>query len=240
VWHKEAVNESSKPDDAVASAFFGFMKASKGKTVSEMQTELKKEKDHGEHQFTGILSRVEPGRGVSLVVPLASTEDFNLHQYEQAEPLMLEKLESSDRPLKNLNASDRCGRASEFLGTVAELLHAALLEGAKKKSLCYLYDAQENTLTLESVQNVPSIEVKVNAAKGGVLFVKTYENLLQTEFVSESKTDGKKSNFEILMGTQGTLRGVPVQIRYQPNWWFQVILNLQTGANGELVQARVD
>jgi hypothetical protein len=32
--------------------------------------------------------------------------------------------------------------------------------------------------------------------------------------------------FTIVLGTQGALRGVPVQIRYQPNFWFQVVLNL--------------
>jgi len=26
------------------------------------------------------------------------------------------------------------------------------------------------------------------------------------------------------------MKGVPVQIRYQPNWWFQVVLNLQPDA----------
>jgi len=33
----------------------------------------------------------------------------------------------------------------------------------------------------------------------------------------------------ILAGTEGPLRGVPVQIRYQPNWWFQAVLNLAPG-----------
>src|SRR5215475_7477879 len=75
IWHKSPVVEESKDDDVVASAFFGFMKSSKGKSVSEMQEELKKEKAGGAHQFTGILSRVESGRAISLVVPLASDED---------------------------------------------------------------------------------------------------------------------------------------------------------------------
>src|SRR5262245_54956805 len=46
IWHKSAVAEDSKEkeDDVVSSAFFGFMKSSKGKSVSEMQEELKKEK----------------------------------------------------------------------------------------------------------------------------------------------------------------------------------------------------
>src|SRR6202011_4780210 len=99
VWHKgPAVGSAKGDDDVIASAFFGFMKSSRGKSVSEMQEELRKEKDRGEHQFTGILSRVESGRAISLVVPLASNEDYNLHQYAEAEPLMLEKMSASERP----------------------------------------------------------------------------------------------------------------------------------------------
>jgi len=37
---------------------------------------------------------------------------------------------------------------------------------------------------------------------------------------------GGKTTFDIVLGTEGNLRGAPIQISYQPNWWFQVVLNL--------------
>jgi hypothetical protein len=52
--------------------------------------------------------------------------------------------------------------------------------------------------------------------------------LLQLDFVSTHKRTGKKAYFTIYAGTQGAQRGVPVQICYQPNWWFQVVLNLRS------------
>jgi hypothetical protein len=229
VWHKDSV-DSSVDSEVVRSAFFGFMKSSKGKSVSEMQQELSKEKDKGEHQFTGILSRVEPGHAVSLVVPLASDQDFNLRQYEQAEPLIFEKLTSSDKSVRTLPESAVCSRASAFLGTVSELLDAALAGKKGPLSLCYIHDAQVNTLTLQNVQPVAKLVVKLNSAKGGVLSNQTYEHLLQVEFVSVHQATGKQVSFTILVGTTGDLRGVPVQIRYQPNWWFQVVLNLRSEA----------
>jgi hypothetical protein len=97
VWHKDPAVHPAKIDDVTASAFFGFMKSSKGKSVSEMQEELRKEKNGGEHQFTGILSRVEAGHAISLIVPLPSSEGYNLLQYAEAEPVMLERLSSSER-----------------------------------------------------------------------------------------------------------------------------------------------
>jgi hypothetical protein len=226
VWHKDPASDPAKNDDVVASAFFGFMKASRGKSVSEMQEELRKEKDRGEHQFTGILSRVEPGRAISLVVPLASNEDYNLHQHAEAEPMMLERLSLSDRPTRILDNAPGCPRAGEFLGTVSQLTDAAMERPKLPVSRCYVYDAQVNTLTLERVEPIRALSVKVNSSKGGTLTEKTYDELLEAGFVSSHETTGKRVYFTILVGTQGGLRGVPVQIRYQPNWWFQVVLNL--------------
>jgi hypothetical protein len=79
---------------------------------------------------------------------------------------------------------------------------------------------------LERVEPIRALSVKVNSSKGGTLTEKTYDELLEAGFVSSHETTGKRVYFTILVGTQGGLRGVPVQIRYQPNWWFQVVLNL--------------
>jgi hypothetical protein len=226
IWHKDPAAHPSKDDDVVASAFFGFMKSSKGKSVSEMQQELQKEKRGGEHQFTGILSRVEPGRAISLVVPLASNEDYNLHQYAEAEPLMFDKLSASDRPARVLDNASGCPRSVEFLGAVSQLADAAVENRKAPQSLCYVYDAQVNTLTLERIEPISAFNVKVNSSKGGTLTEQNYGDLLQADFVSSHQTTGKRVYFTLLLGTQGALRGVPVQIRYQPNWWFQVVLNL--------------
>ena len=226
VRHKEAPSTTAKSDDVVSSAFFGFMKSSKGKSVSEMQEELKKEKDHGEHQFTGILSRVDVGHAISLTVPLSSEIDYNLHQYAEAEPVMLEKLSSSERPARILENTAGCTRAGEFLGTVSELLDSALQNHGGPLSLCYVYDAQVNSLTIEHTATVAKLAVKVKTAKGEMLADRTYEDLLETDFVSANHATGRKVYFSIFVGTKNDLRGVPVQIRYQPNWWFQVVLNL--------------
>jgi hypothetical protein len=235
VRHKEAPSTLAKSDDVVSSAFFGFMKSSNGKSVSEMQQELKKEKDHGEHQFTGILSRVDAGHAISLTVPLSSEIDYNLHQYAEAEPVMLEKLSTSERPTRVLDNPAGCMRAGEFLGTVSELLDSALQNHGAPLSLCYVYDAQVNTLTIEHAAAVPKLAVKVKTAKGEMLADRTYEDILETDFVSENHATGRRVNFTILVGTKGDQRGVPVQIRYQPNWWFQVVLNLlpKTVAQGQ-------
>ena len=226
IWHKDPAIHPAKIDDVTSTAFFGFMKSSKGKSVSEMQEELRKEKNGGDHQFTGILSRVEPGRAISLIVPLASSQDYNLHQYAEAEPVMLEKLSTSERPARSLDNAPGCSRAGEFLGAVSQLNDIAIAGGKAPQSLCYIYDAEVDTLTLEHIETIRKLDVKVNSSKGGILTQSSYDELLQADFVSANQTTGRRVNFTILLGTQGPQRGVPVQIRYQPNWWFQIVLNL--------------
>jgi hypothetical protein len=226
-WHKNPVSPSALQEDVLASAFFGFMKASKGKSASEMQEELKKEKEQGLHTFTGILSRVDQASAISVVVPLQSDTDFNLRQYAIAEPLMLENIENSSQPLRSLQNASRCPRSEAFLATIAEMMEAALDGQAAPLSRCYVYDAQENMLTVENITPVGKLPVQLHGPNNITLLDTVQEHLLQLDFASTSKLTGKKSYFSILTGTQGNLRAVPVQIRYQPNWWFQVILNLR-------------
>jgi len=126
-WHRDPVATPAREDDVTSSAFFGFMKSSRGKSVAEMQSELKNEQERGLHSFTGILSRVEPSRAVSLIVPLESGIDFTVHQYDLAAPLMFDRMQSSELPVRSLVDDGRCARAGSFLATVAELMDLALV-----------------------------------------------------------------------------------------------------------------
>lgn len=226
-WHKDSVSLPSREDDVTSSAFFGFMKSSRGKSVGEMQRELRKEQEQGQHSFTGILSRVEPFRAISTIVPLLSDTDFNLHQYNLAEPLMLDRIAASDGPVRALEDPLRCPRSAAFLATIADLMNAALAGQAAPLSRCYVHDAQENTLVLERVTSLQKFPVQLHGPNSTVLLDTSYANLLQLDYVSTHKETGKSVSFSILVGTQGNLRGVPLQIRYQPNWWFQVVLNFR-------------
>ena len=227
VWHQHSVGASSKTDDVVSSAFLGFMKPTRGKSASDMQGEVKKEKEQGTHLFTGIVSRVEPGRATSLIVPLQSQTDYDLRQYDEAQPIMLNRISDFLGPVKTLKSPVVCPRAAQFLGSVSALLDAAL-DGRKAPfSLCYLYDAEEDLLTVERTELLPKFPVQLHGAKGVTLLDTEYQNILQVDFLNSNKTTGRKVNFSILVGTQGPLRGIPVQIRYQPNWWFQIVLNLR-------------
>jgi hypothetical protein len=211
------------------SAFFGFMKSSKGKSVSEMQGELSKEKSQGEFLFSAILSRVDSGRALSLVVPMQSKIDYNLHQLGEAQSYVLDEFLSNGRQVKKIPSKEQCARNAGFLGTVAELIDAALQRRKTPVSLCYVYDAQVHNLTLRTTAPLNQLTVRTHppgSGKDAAVVEQKYSDLLEAEFLSENKQSGKHSNFTLVLAKSGKLRGIPVQIRYQPNWWFQVVLNL--------------
>jgi hypothetical protein len=82
-------------------------------------------------------------------------------------------------------------------------------------------------LTLKRAVRVASKKVEFERKKGAKV-EKNYSDLMDLEFVVLNRASGEKTDFEMFVGTKGDLSGVPVQIVHQPNWWFQVVLNLDT------------
>jgi hypothetical protein len=154
-----------------------------------------------------------------------------LRQYNLAQPIMFERLGVSAGPVKNLQDPARCPGANGFMATVANLMDSALRVQQGPVSRCYIHDAQENTLTLDKVSPVDNLPVQLHGPNNVTLLDTSYRDLLELDFVSEHKESGKKVYFTIFVGTQSRQSGAPVQIRYQPNWWFQEVLHLRPGNN---------
>lgn len=223
------VLRSSDSGQPTASAFFGFMKASKGQSVVAMQRELSRERANGDHLFEAIISRVDEGQALTTSVPYKSSQDYDLHQYPEAEKTTLQQLENNPaRHIERLQGAARqaCPRAGEFLSTTLELMDDAVDGHSTPVSACYLYNARHYTVTLLSVHPLAEKTVHVNLRGKGAPLDRTYRHLKEAHFVVAGQETGAKSTFDIVLGTEGNLRGAPIQITYEPNWWFQVVLNL--------------
>jgi hypothetical protein len=214
-----------------SSVFMGFMKSSKGESVGAMQRELANEKSGGQHRFEAIISRVDPGRAISTTVPFSSGRDFDFRDLDPAEQLVRDRLKAGDE--RKFHALERpalgCNRGRGFLSTVLELNDRALERPSAPVTLCYVYNSNQYTLTLEKTRAIPQKAVHYTLRDTKQTIDQTYRNLVEAQF-EISNPAGKKTNFNILLGTDGALRGAPVQIDYQPNWWFQITLNLKPGA----------
>ena len=89
-----------------------------------------------------------------------------------------------------------------------------------------MYNARLYTLTLQRVIPVTTKDVRITLKEKGEKIDQSYRNLKESQFQIRNLESGAKTDFSVLLGTTGELRGVPVQINYQPNWWFQIVLNL--------------
>ncbi len=219
------IADSGQPE---ASAFFGFMKSSKGQSVLAMKSELAKEKADGDHLFEGILSRVDD-QALSTTIPYVSTRDFDLHQYDEAEKATLQQLESNpSRHFRRLDGEARqaCPRVGEFLSTTLQLMDDAVAGHATPESLCYIYNARHYSASLLSSHSVAEKKIHVALHANGTYLDRDYRDLREAHFEVTCDETRTKSSFDILLGTQGNLRGAPIQITYEPNWWFQVVLNM--------------
>lgn len=218
----EVIRRDTGPGhDVEASAFMGFMKSSKGASVSEMQHELANEKTSGQHLFEANVTRVDAERAVARLSPFTSDRDFTLHELAGAQQMALDRVADSSRPVRRLEEKDRgCARLAGFLVTIQELLDHAMAGKPAGTSLCYLYNARRYTATLKSYSNVGREVLKVNKSEV------VYHNLLRARFQVLNHVTNKTSDFDLLVPQEGPLRGVPVQIVHQPNWWFQIVLNL--------------
>ena len=222
-------------DTPEASAFVGFMKSSQGQSVSAMQHELAHEKNAGKHRFEAIISRVDGTQAISTTVPFYSDEDFDMYQLADAQKLALNQLDDGQaRKFRSLDGQARreCSRRRGFLSTTEELLERSLTGVKTPVSLCYVYNARLYTLTLERVIPVTSKDVHVTLKEKGQKLTQSYRDLKELQFQVHNRESGAKTDFSVLLGTTGELRGVPVQINYQPNWWFQIVLNLKTQPRG--------
>jgi len=231
----EAVR-TGQGDTRGSSVFMGFMKSSKGESVRAMQQELAKENSGGSHQFEAIISRVDPGRAISTTVPFSSDRDFNFRDLAPAETAVRDRLRDGDE--RTFHAVEKpelgCNRGRGFLSTVLELDDRALQRPAGPVTLCYVYNSKQYTLTLEKTRAIPEKAVHYTLRDTKRTVDQTYSNLVEAQYQINGPA-GKKTDFAILLGTDGALRGAPVQINYQPNWWFQITLNLKPESHSALV-----
>jgi hypothetical protein len=215
---------------AESSVFFGFMKVSGGTSASEMEKEFAREKQGGAFLFSAIVNRRDNNADFAKVVPFSSETDFTLHQFDQAKSMVFDRLLESQGRLKEIDSNQFqvCGRSEGFLETVAELVDAAVGANDLQRSLCYFYNGDRHEVRLAQVTRVPSETIRLSLREEPHDYVRTYDDLALAQFEDFNQTSKAESQFELLLGTTGNLKGVPIQIRYQPNWWFQAILNLKT------------
>jgi hypothetical protein len=224
---QHAPDESRAPQTSV---FFGFMTRAKAdETTEEAKARIESEKSKKEFQYQALISRLDRQQGIAKTVPFATEKELDIYQFAPMKAKVFTELGGGAGKYRETPVAlrQKCPHVGGFLASVAELVDGALQRGVTKNEVCYIHYGELYTLKLTGAKPVPEKSIHIEMKTEPKLLEHTYQNLLDTQFQIVNHQTGKKTDFTLLMATQGRLRGVPVQITYQPNWWIQIVLNLK-------------
>jgi hypothetical protein len=231
----EIIERDPQQGSTRSAAFFGFMKATEGDSVDAVESELVAEGEESRYVFEASINRIQPGVALSSVLPIVSPVDFHIRQLDDADRMVREQYESAFRlsNYRRLNGSSRqqCQRSESFLFTVKEIIDAAVVGARAPMVRCYVYNSKRLVLSLRDREAVSRERVEYELIDGTIV-QKEYRDLVELEFRVRNPATGWSTDFDLLVGTAGALRGVPVRITYQPNFWFKAILNLHRVSTG--------
>jgi len=137
-------------------------------------------------------------------------------------PAML-KLVLDDRSKPITQLPRPAGVRAGFLTAVTELIAASVTgPGTAGQPLLrriqYVHGDQMYELRLLETVRVARYHV------GG----RTFDNVVRGRFETALTSRRSGTRFELDYGTEGALAGIPIRVSYQPKWWLEVELFLQT------------
>lgn len=206
--------------------FFGFMKASKGGSALSAKREIEQAEQAKAYAFEGLISYTCAGESVSATVPIVSKVNLTMKQFEQTRSMVMDRLGRVETPRRLEKEKIACTRPQGFLFTVRGLIDDAIAGRKAPIDTCYLYNSHTYRLKLRECERVSEEHISIKRRGGRGEIERTYRDLVRARFRIENPRTDKETDFEILLGTSGELRGVPIEIRYQPNWWFRITLHL--------------
>ena len=141
--------------------------------------------------------------------------------YKEADTVLALALGAGSDQMKHIDRPS--GARPGFLSSVAELIRTSAARAARgqqlnPQALRYIYGDRLYELRLIDATPLARFET------GG----RVYEHVVRSRFeTAEAGTRGG-SRFELVYGTTGALAEIPIVISYQPKWWLQVELTIES------------
>ena len=203
------VREEGTPSDATQ---VGVMRKTDEKSIEEAHSRVGFE---GEYVFKAIRTKVAAGKARSENTVWRVENDLTYYDL----PELLRLVEGGPpTPPKVNEAWLPPGTKPGFLFAVADLVDRAVAAATRAPrellrdvETRFNFNAVVYDLKLRSTAWVESKEY------GG----RRYERLVRIDFESYNPKLRTTERFTLACGTEGELRGIPVYVRYQPNWWFK-------------------
>jgi hypothetical protein len=209
-------------------AFFGFMKASRNETPESAETEIAEEGRGGRYFFQASVNRLDPHESRSWFLPFHAEREYDLHDLDEARDMVLARFHAEEQKLEGRElalAGTKCEPARGFLLALKDTTETLLESGNPPEAGCYLHNSKVYRLVARAIGRRQRHEVRFQRHRGSAVRM-VHEDVLRADFDVTDPGGRRRTSFRLWLGTTGAIRGVPVQIDYQPNWWFRVILHL--------------
>jgi hypothetical protein len=207
-----------------AARLIGLMVESDEDSVAQAQASVEKRSSNG-HTFKIIQATVDQETANSVITSIVCSDDYNMRQARAVLDLALQERAGEARALK-LPRGTRPG----FLAAVAELMHlqaeqqrsTSRANSDKPLTLTFVYHGRIHQLRQTHVKDIPNLRI------GNV----SYGRAVTAEFTMTDSIDSEPTRFSMTYGTEGMFAEVPLTISYQPHWWIQIDLAIDTVADG--------
>ena len=168
--------------------------------------------------FDTIRGRVGRGNAHARVGTLYAPSALTLHEA----PAMLKLvLDDRSKPIRQLSrpAGVRAGFLTALTELIADSTTSARSAGQPPlRRIQYVHGDQLYELRLLESVRVSRYQLRE----------RTFDNVIRGRFETALVSRRSGTRFELVYGTEGSLTGIPIRVSYQPKWWLEVELFLQT------------
>ena len=193
------------------SSVVGLISQENDDRLSDVKADLKTRKE--QRAFDTIRGYVAAPEGIARVGTLYAPSHLTYHD---ADAVLKDVLADRSLPIKRVarRGSVRPG----FLTSLTDLLNATLDKKNDRRRIQYIHGDRVFELRLLEATRLARF------SRDG----RTWQDVIRGRFETGEAGNRSGTRFELVYGASGALAGVPILISYQPKWWLQVDLVLNS------------
>jgi hypothetical protein len=192
------------------SSVVGLISQENDEKLSDVKADLRRRKE--QRAFDTVRGLVMAGEAAARVGTLHAPSELTYHD---ADEVLGRFLPDTSLPVKHLPR--RVDVRAGFLSALSELL-AASIDKQPLRRVPYIHGDQVYELRL--LDSTPLARYERDG--------RTFERVIRGRFETGRAPLRSGTRFELVYGGSGPLAGVPILISYQPKWWLQVELVLNS------------
>jgi hypothetical protein len=193
------------------SSVVGLISQEHDDRLSDVKADLKRRKDL--RAFDTIRGYAATVEGTARVGTLYAPSRLTYHD---ADAVLKDVLADTSLAVKRV--ARRGNVRPGFLTSLTELIGASIDKKTDNRRIQYIHG--DRLFELRLLETTPLARFERDG--------RVWQNVIRGRFETGEAGNRSGTRFELVYGASGTLTGIPVLISYQPKWWLQVDLVLNS------------